>query len=129
MFLNLPNMEEYTGHCFRRTSASILANTGASMERIKRLGAWESEKTANGYIEDSIHYKSVTHDHITSAISANKENHPLPPSNSASSLPPPAKKYDLFHPSYPLTMFKKQQPEILTRIHHTFTSDRPVRRL
>ncbi|KAJ8912094.1 hypothetical protein NQ315_012843 [Exocentrus adspersus] len=28
--LNLPNSTLYTGHCFRRTSASLLADSGAS---------------------------------------------------------------------------------------------------
>lgn len=27
-FLNLPQTESYTGHCFRRTSATLLANSG-----------------------------------------------------------------------------------------------------
>ncbi|KAJ8975441.1 hypothetical protein NQ317_014199 [Molorchus minor] len=30
-YLRLPNPETYTGHCFRRSSATLLANTGADM--------------------------------------------------------------------------------------------------
>jgi integrase len=41
-FLELPSAKEYTGHCFRRTLASLLANAGADMSVIKRHGAWKS---------------------------------------------------------------------------------------
>ncbi|KAJ8976377.1 hypothetical protein NQ317_003231, partial [Molorchus minor] len=34
-FLKLPNSEFYTGHCFRRTSASLLADSGANLCTIK----------------------------------------------------------------------------------------------
>nr|XP_015840866.1 PREDICTED: uncharacterized protein LOC103315242 isoform X2 [Tribolium castaneum] len=40
------------GHCFRRSSASLLANAGATMERIKRHGGWRSTTVAEGYIEE-----------------------------------------------------------------------------
>lgn len=35
-FLNLENPELYTGHCFRRTSATFLADSGASLLVLKR---------------------------------------------------------------------------------------------
>ncbi|PSN37552.1 hypothetical protein C0J52_12549 [Blattella germanica] len=37
-FLGLPNIEMYTGHCFRRTSATLLANAGADVSVLKRHG-------------------------------------------------------------------------------------------
>ncbi|KAJ8914232.1 hypothetical protein NQ315_003596 [Exocentrus adspersus] len=37
-YLNLPNSTLYTGHCFRRTSASLLADSGASIDVWKRHG-------------------------------------------------------------------------------------------
>nr|XP_015837588.1 PREDICTED: uncharacterized protein LOC107398332 isoform X2 [Tribolium castaneum] len=40
------------GHCFRRSSASLLANAEATMERIKRHGGWRSTTVAEGYIEE-----------------------------------------------------------------------------
>lgn len=52
-YLNLDNPSSYTGHCFRRTSASLLANSGASMEHIMRHGGWRSSSVAEGYIEES----------------------------------------------------------------------------
>jgi hypothetical protein len=56
-FLELPSAKEYTGHCFRRTSASLLANAGADMSVIKRHGAWKSSNVAEGYVDDSLENK------------------------------------------------------------------------
>ena len=46
LFLQLENPETYTGHAFRRTSATLLAQSGASMLRLKNLGGWKSDSTA-----------------------------------------------------------------------------------
>ena len=56
-FLNLPNHVEYTGHCFRRSSATILVDSGADLTTLKRHEAWKSSSVAEGYIEDSINNK------------------------------------------------------------------------
>lgn len=56
------------GHSFRRSSATILANSGADMETIMRHGAWRNENCAKGYIEDALHYKQKTGNMITSSI-------------------------------------------------------------
>ncbi|PSN29126.1 hypothetical protein C0J52_27732 [Blattella germanica] len=37
-FLGLPNIEMYTGHCFRRTTATLLAKAGADVSVLKRHG-------------------------------------------------------------------------------------------
>ncbi|KAJ8963566.1 hypothetical protein NQ317_013271 [Molorchus minor] len=39
---------------FRRSSATLLANSGEGLTDIKRLGGWKSTMVAEGYIEDSI---------------------------------------------------------------------------
>ncbi|XP_031350101.1 uncharacterized protein LOC116175885 [Photinus pyralis] len=52
-FLNLTNASSYTGHSFRRTSASLLANAGGSMTDIMRHGGWRSASVAEGYVEES----------------------------------------------------------------------------
>lgn len=52
-FLNLPNADEYTGHRFRRSSATILVNAGADLIALKRHGGWKSSTVAEGYIEES----------------------------------------------------------------------------
>jgi integrase len=56
-FLNLPNSSNYTGHCFRRTSATLLADAGADITVLKRHGGWRSNTVAEGYIVDSVQNK------------------------------------------------------------------------
>lgn len=67
-FLGLPNPGRFTGHCFRRTSATILANTGCSIEDIKRHGNWKSTSVAEGYIAESEEHKRRTGKTIAGAI-------------------------------------------------------------
>lgn len=55
--LELPNHDAYTGHCFRRTSATLLANAGADISVLKRHGGWKYSTVAEGYVEDSINNK------------------------------------------------------------------------
>ncbi|KAJ8981030.1 hypothetical protein NQ317_007852 [Molorchus minor] len=43
-FLKLPNPELYTGHSFRRSSATLLATSGEGLTDIKRLGGWNSAR-------------------------------------------------------------------------------------
>lgn len=63
-FLKLPNPELYTGHSFRRTSVTILADSGANITSIKRHGGWKSTTVAEGYIEESIANKKETSNKI-----------------------------------------------------------------
>lgn len=56
-YLGLPNPKQFTGHCFRRSSVTLLADAGAGMSNIKRHGGWKSTSIAEGYIEDSISNK------------------------------------------------------------------------
>lgn len=51
--LNLENPEEYTGHCFRRTSATAAANAGANTLEMKRHFNWVQENTALKYIDQT----------------------------------------------------------------------------
>jgi integrase len=52
-FLKLPHPELYTGHCFRRSSTSMLADSGADLLTVKRHGGWKSNSVAEGYIDTS----------------------------------------------------------------------------
>lgn len=52
-YLKLPNADEFTGHSFRRTSATILADSGADIRTLKRHGDWKSDAVAEGYVADS----------------------------------------------------------------------------
>lgn len=56
-FLKLPDPQLYTGHCFRRSSASHLANKGGDLLTIKRHGGWKSSAVAEGYVEASMKKK------------------------------------------------------------------------
>lgn len=59
-YLQLPNSSSYTGHCLRRTSATLLADSGADIQMLKRHGGWRSSTVAEGYVEDSITNKVKT---------------------------------------------------------------------
>lgn len=52
-YLDLENPQSFTGHCFRRTSATILANAGVSMGDIRRHSEWQSSTAAIGYFDGS----------------------------------------------------------------------------
>ncbi|XP_043464214.1 uncharacterized protein LOC122499774 [Leptopilina heterotoma] len=67
-FLQLPNVHLYTGHCFRRTSATLLAASGASATDLQQHGGCKSIQVATGYIEDSIHTKSKRGSLISKSI-------------------------------------------------------------
>ncbi|KAK5639946.1 hypothetical protein RI129_010757 [Pyrocoelia pectoralis] len=54
--LKLPNSDAYTGHCFRRTSAT-LDKVGRDVCVLKRHGGWNSSNVAEGYVEDSMNNK------------------------------------------------------------------------
>lgn len=56
-FLQLSEPELFTGHCLRRTSATLLADSGANLLEIKRHGGWKSSSVAEGYIAESISNK------------------------------------------------------------------------
>lgn len=53
-FLKLPHPELYTGHCFRRSSATHLANQGGDLLTIKKHGGWKSSNVAEGYVDASM---------------------------------------------------------------------------
>lgn len=67
-FLNLPEPEKYTGHSFRRTSATLLADAGADIITLKRHGGWRSANIAEGYVQESINNKRKIGDLISRQI-------------------------------------------------------------
>lgn len=67
-FLKLSEPELFTGHCLRRTSATLLADSGADLTTLKRHGGWKSNNVAEEYIEDSIENKSKICGKIVGAI-------------------------------------------------------------
>lgn len=74
-FLNLDNVKKYTGHCFRRTAATLLSESGANMQAIKQLGRWRSDIIAQGYVKHSIHNKQLIYDGITKQMAPTDLNH------------------------------------------------------
>lgn len=50
IFLKLPNPQDYTGHCFRRTSAAILADSGANLTTIVAEDYLETSMNIDGTI-------------------------------------------------------------------------------
>ncbi|MGH9701080.1 MAG: tyrosine-type recombinase/integrase [Candidatus Acidiferrales bacterium] len=53
VFLGLRHCETFTGHCFRRTAATLLVNGGGDILQLKRLGGWKSSAVAEGYVDKS----------------------------------------------------------------------------
>lgn len=56
-YLSLPHPEEYTGHTFRRTSASLLVDSGGDILQLKQHGGWKSTAVAEGYVNNSLNSK------------------------------------------------------------------------
>ncbi|KAJ8956968.1 hypothetical protein NQ317_000001 [Molorchus minor] len=83
--LKLPNSELYIGHCFRRTSASLLADSGANLCTIKRHGGWKSSSVAEGYLEDSLENKKMIACHILPNNCPSSNNSEIEHINSISS--------------------------------------------
>ncbi|KAK4886064.1 hypothetical protein RN001_002335 [Aquatica leii] len=53
-YLQLNNVNTYTGHCFRRTSATLLVNSGGDIINLKKLGGWRSSTVAESYVGSSL---------------------------------------------------------------------------
>ena len=69
-------------HCFRRSSASLLADCGVDISVLKRHGGWTSDKMANGYVEHSENNKRKISEDILGKKSAR-----LDATSSSSSAP------------------------------------------
>lgn len=67
-FLKKENPDSYSGHSFRRTSATLLIDAGADITELKRHGHWKSTSVAEGYLGESISNKKRTFSKITEAI-------------------------------------------------------------
>ena len=53
-FLQLPDSALYTGHCFRRSSASFLVDGDGDLLSLKNHGGWKSSTVAEAYVEKSL---------------------------------------------------------------------------
>lgn len=57
-YLNLENADAYTGHCFRGSAATNMAENGASDQQMKCLCRWKSEKMADVYTRQTDRLKN-----------------------------------------------------------------------
>jgi len=87
--LNLPNPDMYTGHSFRRSSATLLVDAGGDITALKRHGGWRSTSVAEGYIDDSLENKMNTAKKIINSVTQNDQNPSPSTSHAGVSLPVP----------------------------------------
>lgn len=71
-YLKLENPHQFTGHCLRRTSSTLLIEAGASFETLKMHGKWKSNTVAQSYVEESIISKNRISSMIASAMSSSE---------------------------------------------------------
>jgi len=72
-FLNKQDASKFTGHSIRRTSATLLADSGESLPNLKRFGRWKSDSVAEGYIDDSVGVKRKFATELQNIQISNKE--------------------------------------------------------
>lgn len=78
-YLELQDPASYTGHSFRRTSATLLANKGVDVLGLKRHGGWRSSTVAESYVEDSLQNKiqfaeKILHDYeVPQSLASNSK--------------------------------------------------------
>lgn len=77
-YLNLPQHHTYTGHSFRRSSATLLVDSGADILKLKQHGGWKSSTVAEGYVDSSLKTKME----CASMILSNQEKNFNEPSTS-----------------------------------------------
>ena len=82
-FLKLDNADEYTFHAFRRTGATLQANSGVSVMQLKQWGRWKSDSVAQTYVADSSFSKRQLADNINSVSTSTRV---FPISTSISSI-------------------------------------------
>ncbi|KAL7297092.1 hypothetical protein TKK_0009516 [Trichogramma kaykai] len=86
--LGLDNPKKYTGHCLRRTAASLLSESGANLQSVRQMGGWRSDHVAQLYIEHSKYNRQKIFDGITHASknpipSTSRSREPIPSTSSS----------------------------------------------
>lgn len=98
-FLKLPDSNLYTGHCFRRSSATLLVDAGGDITTLKRHGGWRSTSVAEGYIDNSQKNKADTANKIYNSITTQ------PVSTSTTHMQQSQKETINLHNSFPQIQF------------------------
>ncbi|OXU30657.1 hypothetical protein TSAR_007301 [Trichomalopsis sarcophagae] len=70
-YLKLQDVDKYTGHSFRMTSATLLVDAGADLLTLQRYGGWKSSTVAIGYIAESLNNKKMICGQISSGLHLN----------------------------------------------------------
>ena len=79
----MEHRRQFSGHSLRRTSASMLAEAGASIEEIKCAGGWKTDKSAREYVEFSVNHNKKIGQMIANSVqnSTAEENFRTPFAN------------------------------------------------
>lgn len=77
-WLELPQPELYTGHSFRRTSATFLADGGGNESDLMRHGGWKSATVARSYVEKSLYNQKEINKKITNVINFKNTENQIP---------------------------------------------------
>lgn len=86
-FLKLKNYESYTFHAFRRSGATLQANSGVSVMQLKQWGRWKSDSVAQTYVADSSFTKRQLAQNINSTSTrVPPTSSPVPPTSTT--VPP-----------------------------------------
>lgn len=73
-YLGLPDANQYTGHCFRRSSASLLVEGGGDLGALMNHGGWKSTTVARGYVEESTRMKTDIAKKILGSFDVNENS-------------------------------------------------------
>jgi integrase len=66
----------FTGHSFRRSSATSAADSGISMINLKRLGGWKSDSVASSYVDRSLATVREAADHLAPLCGSSDSSRP-----------------------------------------------------
>ncbi|XP_031788814.1 uncharacterized protein LOC100679699 isoform X1 [Nasonia vitripennis] len=97
--IDLQDANRYTGHCFRRTGATLLSDSSANITMLKQLGRWKSTNIAQvilvifstDYVENSMKnrekiYESIIHASVPNTHSVLLQCQPSTSKNSSSKI-------------------------------------------
>lgn len=76
--VGLADPESYTGHAFRRTATTWLADDGIDIINLKRFGGWKSDSIAQSYVAESAGNKRA----LAELIDGRQPRHELNPKQS-----------------------------------------------
>jgi hypothetical protein len=52
-YLQLDSPEKYTSHTYKHSTATLMADNGASVLQLANAGCWKSQNVASGYVQNS----------------------------------------------------------------------------